>query len=410
MDEGIEIWYIRFHKMLFFTILIGLIFRILLIPHPGYEADIINWSKWAQAVVDHGFIWLVGNTQYNYPPGMIYILYGLGKINQLIPNFPLLIKGLTIFADIGIVILILKFAKQFKSNLGPFLASVYFLHPAVLFDGVVWGQVDQLGLFLFLLAAYFLTGNRFPLSTIVFTLSFLIKLQNIIFIPIYFLYVYKSYGQKAVINSFIHMLITAIVICLPFIVYLRFDLIVYLMLVNTNWYPFLSLNAFNIWWIISGLNGMKVYDTIRFIGPISAKMWGMIIFVTAYGYAGLLLGRPDKKQLVKNFFISATLIVFAFFHLLTASHERYLFPVIGLLIILMMLIGKKKQRKLTLLYVLVSIGFFLNLYIALQLSYQGSVYWPLTNNTTLLLTLFVSLIQIITFGWFFVEAFIKLDK
>ena len=69
--------------MYFLLLSLGLVVRLLLIPVSGFKADIAFWKGWGLAVTDKGIIWLVNNTNYNYPPGFAYILELIGKVYKL---------------------------------------------------------------------------------------------------------------------------------------------------------------------------------------------------------------------------------------------------------------------------------------------------------------------------------------
>src|SRR3989338_11172320 len=66
--------------MFYILIALGFILRIILIPVPGFKADMAFWKGWGLAVADKGVLWLVKNTNYNYPPGFAYVLTLINKI------------------------------------------------------------------------------------------------------------------------------------------------------------------------------------------------------------------------------------------------------------------------------------------------------------------------------------------
>ena len=187
--------------MYFLLLLFGFVVRLLLIPVPGFKADMAFWKGWGLAVADKGIIWLVNNTNYNYPPGFAYILDLIGKIYKLFADpydvnqywmdtnllYLFLFKLLIIASDIGIVFLIIKISEKLRMKWGWLLGVMFFLNPAVIFDGVIWGQVDQFGLFLFLGAIYFFIDEKPLLASVIFTMAWLMKWQNILFIPIFYI-------------------------------------------------------------------------------------------------------------------------------------------------------------------------------------------------------------------------------
>ena len=58
----------------------GLIIRLFLIGNTGFIADVSFWKSWSLAANDHGIVWTAYNTNINYPPGFIYVLWFMGKL------------------------------------------------------------------------------------------------------------------------------------------------------------------------------------------------------------------------------------------------------------------------------------------------------------------------------------------
>ncbi|MBI2641786.1 NPCBM/NEW2 domain-containing protein, partial [Candidatus Roizmanbacteria bacterium] len=355
----------------------------------------------------------------NYPPGFAYILWIINKIYAFFKDpyniseywldtnafYLFLIKTLTIAADLLVVWLIIKIAQRLqRANLGKILALAYFLNPAVIYDGVIWGQVDQFGLALFLLSVYFLVTFRPHAGSIVFTLSCLMKFQNIIFIPLFYLFIFKFYSFKQVITSVRTSLIAFLIIVSPFLLAKQMDRLLYLLTVNSDWFPWYSLNAFNIWWIASGLRGMELVDKHLIVGITNAKQFGLVLYIFAYFIACITLFFSKKEEVVKNFILACSLAVFGFFHLLTQSHERYLYPLMGLLPILFIYSSRDRPIKLFFIfYVLFSLFFFLNMYLSMIWNYPDQGYMPFSKETTQSFSLIISLAQI---GLFFIFTFI----
>jgi hypothetical protein len=178
------------------------------------------------------------------------------------------------------------------------------------------------------------------------------------------------------------------------------------------------------------------------LGILSAKQAGFLLFVFAYsiGVIGVFLAK--KKDLFKNFILACILGTFSFFHLLTQSHERYLFPIMALLPVLFILIYKdylnnkvgensnnqiprskqitnsKSQyvnflkienwnlRLVWLLvigyWLLILLFFFLNMYLSMGWNYPDQVIPAFTRDQTLGLSFWISIIQMILFAIFFV--------
>jgi len=399
---------------MFFYLLLGfgIIIRLFLIPLPGFTADMAFWKGWGLAVADKGIMWLVQNTNYNYPPGFTYILWLINKIYALFKSpydvtdywsqnnlaYLFLFKLLIFASDVLVVFLIIKIAQKLKSKWGKLLAIVYFLNPATLFDGVWWGQVDQFGLALFLSAFYFLLSEGIVLASILFTLSCLMKFQNIIFIPLFFLFIYKKYPWPKFIDSLKVSFITFLIICLPFFFSRNIMSLIHLLTMNSDYFPLYSLNAFNIWWVLAGLKGMMVSDKKLLIGIMSAKDISFLLFVFGYFIATVTLFFSKKENLFYRFLLSCSMAIFSFFHLMTQSHDRYLFHLVGFLPLLILFVHDKK--KLSIFYILFSIFFFLNIYLSMWFNYPEQLIWPFGVDATSVITLIISLAQIGLFLYF----------
>lgn len=404
--------------MYFLLLFLGFVVRVLLIPVSGFKADVAFWKGWGLAVADKGIIWLVGNTNYNYPPGFAYILDLIGKIYKLFASpynsqywmdnnllYLFLFKLIIIASDIGIAYLIIKIAEKLKMKWGKLLAVLFFLNPAVLFDGVIWGQVDQFGLFLFLTATYFFINEKPKLASAIFTIAWLMKWQNILFIPIFYLFIYRRYSFNDLIKSFSVSIITFAIITFPFWFHREMASLFNLFTINSNWFPWYSLNAFNGWWIVSGLNGMGISDKTLVLGIINAKQFGLLLFCLFYFIASLNIFLAKKEETLKQFVLSSALVVLSFFHLLTQSHERYLFHLLGFAIILYFFKIEKKLIHVIGFLSVVTLGIFFNMYIGMVFNYPDQVYWPFSLELTRSLTLYISILQIATFVYFFIRYF-----
>ena len=428
-------------------LILGTVLRLIFIPFPGYRADIAFWKGWGLSMADHGIIWLVQNTNFNYPPAFAYVLWLINKTYALFKNpyvindywvtnnilYLFLFKIITVAADLMIVWLIIKIvktvslranAKQSDSmksgerllrslhslamtrpaGIAAVLALVYFFNPATLIDGVLWGQVDQLGLLFFLTAIYFLLTDRDIWAAVIFVVGILMKFQNIIFIPLFYLYIYKKSGWRKVVNSVAVSTLVFLVIVAPFWLEKQTAILVRLLTINADWFPFYSLHAYNIWWLAAAIQhgfGLTMIDKNLILGVLNAKQVGLLFFSFAYFISCLLVWYADKEDLFPGLILASSLAVFSFFHLLTESHERYLFPLVALLLIYAVYIPVKKIKKFAILYSLFSILFFLNMYLSMFLDSSDEVpWWPFSRVHTLSMTMAIAVFQIAIFLYF----------
>ncbi|OGG26154.1 hypothetical protein A2960_04130 [Candidatus Gottesmanbacteria bacterium RIFCSPLOWO2_01_FULL_39_12b] len=436
---------------LFLILFIGLATRLLLVGNPGFLADIAFWKSWSLAALDHGFVWTTYNSNINYPPGFIYILYLMGKIYSFLGNphdynsywsqnnfgFLFASKSIAIISDVLVTLIIYWFFSHFSRvipsppaggsrNLGHqaassrsqrlldpstpsqssvarddklrlFFSAIFFLNPIVILDSAVWGQVESFGI-LWTLLAIILIFNRRPLpATIFFTVGILMKLQNIIYIPLYFLFIFRYFDLRTVFKSLAVATATFFMVNLPFVLANEMKQVLYLMTVNSDYFPWMSLNAHNLWWIVSGASGMEVTDRITVFGISNAKTIGLLIFSGIYFLLCLLIYR---KPTPRNFLLVLLMAILAFFLFTTESHERYSYPVIILLLFLYPFLERKTnnvQKYFWFVYLLLSLAIFFNIHTGLVINYPQNGIGILTKITTSQLTLLNSYVFILGF-------------
>lgn len=432
-------------KYFLFILFIGLLIRILLIGNTGFIADISFWKSWSMAAFDHGIVWTSHNTNINYPPGFFYVLYVMGMIYRFFGDphnynmywrennfaFLLVSKSFAIAADCFIAAGLYWFFAQKKKleelglsqravefiekyHIGLILSSIFFLSPVVIIDSALWGQVESFGIMFTLLAILLIFYKKPTLATVLFTIGFLMKLQNIIYIPLYFLFIYKTYDMRTTVKSFAAMVGAFALVNLPFILSRDINQSLNLMVINNDYFPWLSLNAHNLWWIVAGGKGMTISNKITVVGIANAKTVGLILFSSAYLLSTILL---YKKPSPKNFFLALSVGIFSFFMYTAESHERYSYPIlVFLLLYFPFLLNKakfpqenssKKHSILSLVllnkpilffwivYALFTIGIFFNIHSGLVFNYPENGFSILTHLTTIKLTLFNSYLLIL---------------
>lgn len=246
------------------------------------------------------------------------------------------------------------------------MAGLYLFNPVSIFDGALWGQVDSFGVVIFLLSLTLLFLKKPLWASAVFTLSFLLKLQNIIYIPLFFLFIFLTFGQKTFFKSLVASAATFFILCLEYLLKNQASTILRLMLQNADWFPYLSLNAYNPWWIVSGADGMAVSDKILTLGVVNAKTLGLILFSTSYllclglifktrrhsefnsesiKYQHKMLKQVQHDEMFENLILACLTTVFSFYLLLTQAHERYIFPAIVFLPLLLPYFQRKNTSK-----------------------------------------------------------------
>lgn len=357
---------------------LAIFLRLALIPNPGFEADISFWKSWGLATYDKGIVEGMKVSNNNYPTPFAYVLGGMVFVysrfadphifNNFWSNTNLLFltisKLVPILADLGIAWFILWFFRQQKFKNGELFALIYLLNPLSLIDGALWGQVDSLGVFIFLLALLATLKKKPLIAGAIFMLAMMTKLQNMIYGPIFFLFIWQNLGISGLIQAIMGATTGFIGLNIEFLLARNADRVFANLTENYDYFPWMSLNAYNLWWVISGAKGMTMSDKVTILGLVNAKTVGLILFSGTYLFAVL---RQFFQKNLQTLLESLILVNAGFFLFQTQSHDRYAFP---LSVFLLLLIPFIKNKKLFFIfYILYSIFYFYNLHTALVVNY-----------------------------------------
>jgi len=376
----------KFRLLLVFALLFRIVFAFV-VWHP----DVNSNADWGQRYYQYGpdkffsgdaNVW--NFTWPNQPPGTIYLYAGIEKVfegifgffwwlNVNIPLFPsnvisyfelnlypALLQFPGILADFGIAIIIYKMLKskeqrtKNKENTAKFGALLFLLNPVIWYNSSVWGQTDSIISFLGLLSIYLLLKRRLAFSVLLFILSIYTKISLLIFLPVLLIVALKQkYNLFNYFWTIVSVLLIVGVATLPFSHGEPFKWLYYLYKdkVLTNQLQVITANAFNFW---GGLTGLEWVSHDKLFGPLSYKVWGIILYTFTYIP---ILRSVWKRQDEKSVLWALALVAFSTFMLLTNMHERYLYPFFPIFTIVV-----AQNRKWLKFYTLVSVISLLNMY------------------------------------------------
>jgi hypothetical protein len=313
----------------------------------GYTQDLGYWQDWVRQLSSRGYDGFNGN----YPPVYIHWLYLVGKFYSL-SAIPLeansLLKFLTQLpvTAFHVIFTLIIFRQLQNAKARPLVVQAVMaltvFNPAILVNGPIWGQVDLIPAVMVYGSLIAASSWRYAYLAIpLFALALLTKFQTIAFAPVFgFLFFNKI--RQHLLGILIALLLGALIF-LPSIIAGHFWQSFRQAYIDTlGQYPMTTFNAANLWII---LTGNTVPDSIILFGidPDSvwskvfmAKHFGMLLFsltslmVFAHGIRFLVKNRGfvGSQQLLSYSLFAATLCALAFFALLPAMHERYLFPAI----------------------------------------------------------------------------------
>jgi Gpi18-like mannosyltransferase len=324
-----------------FIILAGFAIRMIIgLASAGYETDMACWTIWSQTAAGEGLTGIYTSGIFiDYPPGYVYVLHLLGNIANLLgievftPGYNLLVKMPSIIADMVLVYIIYsKASEKINGRWGAVLALLYMIHPMVILDSAGWGQVDGLLTLFVVLYLIALKDKKIVKASVCFTIGLLIKPQMLFFGPVlavvFIKYVMgKGFrkGFSVFAKGFGFSAAIFIAAVLPLSSGQRWTWVIEKYFGAVESYDFITLNSANLYGML-GLNWMELTTStagkVWFIVSISA----MVISVAGY----FILSFMDRKD-GRMFFLAAVLMT-GIFVLGPKMHERYIFPVIAILL------------------------------------------------------------------------------
>ncbi|MDD5017955.1 MAG: glycosyltransferase family 39 protein [Eubacteriales bacterium] len=315
---------------------LAVILRVIVaLAFEGYSTDIACFKGWAIAVYEYGpQNFYTSGVFADYPPGYMYVLYVLGLIREVFSIeagsalFTLIVKLPSIIAEVVASILIYKIAaKQIGRMFGLLCAAFLLFNPALFFNSSAWGQIDAVFTLFIVLALYYLKKENYILGAFFYAVTLLIKPQAIMFAPVvglcYFYALFKKHGlKKALFGITGGALVAAAVLfagIFPFTGTQEPAWILKLYQGAVNFYPYASLNAFNLYALI----GANWADSFTPFLLLNYQTWGMIMILLICVVIVFLQWRTREQR---PLFDLSGFLILSVFMLAHAMHERYILP------------------------------------------------------------------------------------
>jgi dolichyl-phosphate-mannose-protein mannosyltransferase len=327
--------------------------RVLLFPLQGYQNDMATYQWWFNTAVEQGirpfypYVW--ENVGWiDYPPFNVYIFWAFGSLAHAFSAagsvfFVKLAPALFDLATSGLIFLFLRRQLTFKQSL--LATAFYAFNPAIIFNVAVWGQFDAIYTFFLVLSLMLALKRKPEVSAVVFAVALLTKPQSIALLPLIVLLIFKENGVKRLFTSIAAFAAAVFVVILPF--EWNGNPVAFLSDIYFGaygGYQFTSINAFNFW----GMFGIWIPD-----GGIYIIGWTLFGIFSAFTLYVLHKRFHASGELLAVF--AAFLLLFSFFMFPTRIHERYLFPAISMLVLLLPF-----AKKIRLLYAGLTATLFIN--------------------------------------------------
>lgn len=311
---------------------------VLAVWFKGHSIDIGTFSAWAGHAAE-GLLGFYSPGYFaDYPPGYIYVLWGIGKLRAWLElgweskAFLTLLKLPAILADLATAWVFYRAAIGRLGGWWPLaIAAAYALNPAVIADSAVWGQVD--GVFtLFVLLGVLWLERRPGASGAAFAVALLVKPQALIFGPVPLLWFadrlfrQRQGGALRELMAFAGAGTAAFTLgVLPFAAQDGPAWVIGKYASTLASYPYASLNACNFFALVGG-NAVELSQNLLFL---SFKTWGIVFLAAIVAFSAWIAwrrGAPSRFVYLAAF-LPASVFVWS-----TKMHERYLFPALAMLL------------------------------------------------------------------------------
>lgn len=348
---------LRHNLILYYLVVSGFLIRLIFASFPGFKIDVDSWFAWSLRLQEVGFSKFYEPDYFaDYPPGLLYLLYGLANLKILFnlstPSYYFLLKLPSILAEVLIAVFAYKIiAKKVSERWGYAAFFGILFNPGLIFNSSIWGQGEAILTFLLLLVVLFLHEKKYILSSLFIGGAFLAKPQTISLFPLFLLFLIKNHFKWGIISKlFFPGFIVIFLLQLPFFSTNPILGLPQLLINTASQYTSTSLFAYNFW----GVVGFWIEDSTKFFG-FSYQGWSIFLFL----FYWLIVGTLFLKVRQANVFIFATLAFLGFFFLPTRVHERYLYPAIPFLFIAASLL---KSSFIYCLTIILSFIYLINLY------------------------------------------------
>lgn len=367
-------WFRWLHKdALKYYALFGFAFALFLFVLPDSGYDKYFWITWTQEILQNGLGSVYLNPEVNNHPLILYLLKAFSLFHHHADEIGLTsvnwLKALVLPFDFLTLVVVIHILKRTENPTIGFL--VFFLNPAFWYNTVIWGQVDTVHTFFALAALVYAERGHWKWSLVLMLIAINFKLQAIIFLPLVLILslpFIRNKGWKFFAFHILAVFGVQSLILLPFLFSGNLmETLHALATRSVDHYPVLSRNAYNLWYFL--VEDPFNFPDARKVLQLPLKYWGMAMFFA--GSAMVLLPlflavnngafeNLKRDERLGTIFQVAALVTLAFFFFNTQMHERYVHPALVFSGLFMLL------TKRPIVYLLVSVGYVLNLEAVMQ--------------------------------------------
>jgi len=329
-------------ELLFLLAAAFVVRMILSVIFVGHSTDINCFMAWGHAMMNGPAAFYTSGMFADYPPGYMYILWLLTAVAKLLgltygsAGYVLLFKLPATAADLLMAYFLYRIAKKqgISRRFSLLLAAIVALNPVGAYISGAWGQIDSiLGLGM-VIVCWLLLNERRILAGAVYGLVILLKPQALMLGPIlaiaYIADIPGAQWKNRLVRTVLAVLSAFAVIflfALPFQADQGWDWLLEKYFSTIGSYAYASIEAFNFFALFGG-NWKAVSSP--FLG-LTYQIWGTVFIVLSVAFAAVLYLKSFRKHSGALYLSAAVMLasIYTFGHYM---HERYLFPVLFLLL------------------------------------------------------------------------------
>lgn len=361
------------------------------VMYTGFKVDINCFAAWGQRMASVGpFAFYADNYFCDYPP--LYMLV-LGLISLVSPSVSLaqgvglmFLKLPAIICDIIAAVLIVKKAKKYAGeNVAAILGALYAILPTAILNSAVWGQVDSILVLFMMLSFMLIDEDKFGPSVIVYSVGMLFKPQAVLFGPVMLFAAAREFGviydcfkqdngkegSKRLANGFGGLVISILLFLVLSLAMKNGQSISWLWekyMGTFSSYDYATLSSFGLMGLLGGQwvkNSTASPVGITF-GTLGTLLTLIIIFSAVVLF--VLAWKKRKRIPTQFFWLFGAYVLAGVVTVSARTHERYIFPVILMLIFSFAYFGDRRLLNLSIGYAFIN---FVNTAVVLYL-YEGT--------------------------------------
>ena len=323
----------------------------------GYEVDINCFEAWSSKLFQQGLSNFYEADYFcDYPPGYLYVLWFVGGLRSLFGTLGgarldwLLVKLPPMLMDFGMGYMLYRaLRKRSGEGLAALLMGLCILNPAHILNSAAWGQIDVFLAAMLCATVLFAMDDEWQYALPIFAISVLVKPQALMFAPLGLIAVImrvvrdENWKKQAVQMCMWIGLSLALMffVSLPFLwgldqkIFIEAGVdklpgiirpVAWLIARYTNTlgsYAHITVNACNLYTLLD-----QNWTELATVPTLSNT--ATILMIVSYCYAAFCyVWAKDIKKLP----ICGAMVLMLMFCLGPMMHERYLFPVLSLLLI-----------------------------------------------------------------------------